>query len=122
MTKRKNPKGLQAPSGLRKWHDADDLHWAVRQWATRMNAQPPTVQIRAMRRKWASLSTRGRLTLNAELLALPRDLGEFVIVHELAHLLVPSHSKLFKSYLHVYLPDWQARQERLAKIERRQKR
>jgi predicted metal-dependent hydrolase len=96
-----------------KWHDADDLRWAVRQWATRMNVQPPTVQIRTMRRKWASLSRRGRLTLNAELLTLPRDLGEYAIVHELVHLLVPSHSKLFKSYLHAYLPDWETRAKHL---------
>ena len=99
-----------------KWHDADDLQWAMRQWATRMNVQPPVVQIRPMVRKWASLSKRGRLTLNAELLILPRDLGEFVIVHELVHLLVPSHSKLFKSYLHAYLPDWETRAKRLNKI------
>ncbi len=97
-----------------KWHDADDLRWTVRHWATRMNVQAPVVQVRAMRRKWASMSTAGRLTLNAELLDLPRDLGEFAIVHELVHLLVPSHSKLFKSFMHVYLPDWQEREARLA--------
>ncbi len=101
-----------------RWHDEEDLRWAVRHWATRMNVEPPLVQIRPMRRKWASLSTRGRLTLNAELLALTRDLGEYAIVHELIHLLVPSHSKLFKSYLHAYLPDWQAREARLAKVHR----
>ena len=71
--------------------------------------------MRVMRRKWASLSRRGRLTLHAELLDLPRDLSEYVIVHELVHLLVPSHSKRFKSYLHAYLPDWEKRAERLKK-------
>ena len=80
-----------------------------------MNVHPPLVQFRALQRKWASLSKRGRLTLNAELLNIPRDLGEFVIVHELVHLLVPSHSKLFKSYLHAYLPDWETRQAWLSK-------
>jgi predicted metal-dependent hydrolase len=97
-----------------KWHDADDLRWTVRHWATRMSVHAPMVQVRPMRRKWASLSTRGRLSLNAELLDLPRDLGEYVIVHELVHLLVPSHSKLFKSYLHAYLPDWEEREHQLA--------
>jgi len=103
----------------RKWQDADEMRWAVRQWATRMNVQSPLVQCRPMRRKWASLSRRGRLTLNDELLRLPRELGEFVIVHELAHMLVPRHSKLFKSYLHAYLPDWEARQTRLNSRRRR---
>ncbi len=41
-----------------------------------------------MRTKWASISTSGRMTLNTDLLDLPKELGEFVIVHELVHLLV----------------------------------
>jgi hypothetical protein len=105
----------------RKWHDAEEMRWAVRGWATRLNVQPPLVQVRPMRRKWASLSRRGRLTLNGDLLNLARNLGEFVIVHELVHLLVPSHNKLFKSYLHAYLPDWEARQARLKAIGEKQK-
>jgi len=67
-----------------------------------------------MRTKWASVSTTGRLTLNRELLALPPDLAEYVVVHELVHLLAPNHGKLFKSFLHAYLPDWPARARRLA--------
>ncbi len=43
-----------------------------------------------MRRKWASISGVGRLTLNTELIELPKELGEFVIVHELVHRLKPS--------------------------------
>jgi len=43
-----------------------------------------------MRTKWASISTVGRLTLNVELMDLPRELGEFVIVHELIHMLAQS--------------------------------
>jgi len=96
-----------------KWGDADDLRWATRHWATRIGVKAPQIHLRPMRRKWASLSTSGRLTLNTDLLRLPRDLGEFVIVHELVHLLAPNHSKVFKSFMHAYLPDWQERQRRL---------
>jgi predicted metal-dependent hydrolase len=66
-----------------------------------------------MRRKWASISTVGRLTLNTELVKLPKDLGEFVIVHELVHLLAPNHGKVFKSFMYAYLPDWELREKRL---------
>jgi hypothetical protein len=41
------------------------------------------------------------------------SLGEFVIVHELVHLLAPNHGKVFKSFMHAYLPDWQQRERRL---------
>jgi predicted metal-dependent hydrolase len=40
-------------------------------------------------------------------------LGEFVIVHELVHLLAPNHGKVFKSFMSAYLPDWQEREKEL---------
>jgi predicted metal-dependent hydrolase len=103
----------KAASTPTRWHDAEDLRWAVRNWATRVGVKSPMLHMREMRRKWASISTAGRLTLNLELLDLPRDLGEFVIVHELVHLLAPNHGKLFKSFMHAYMPDWTERQRLL---------
>ncbi len=38
-------------------------------------------------------------------------LGEFVIVHELVHLLAPNHDKVFKSFMAAYLPDWEEREQ-----------
>ena len=69
------------------WSDSGDLKSAVHQWAERMSVTVREVHLRDMRRKWASISTTGRLTLSTELLRLPVALGEFVIVHELVHLL-----------------------------------
>lgn len=86
---------------------------AVRQWADYVGVDVKEIHLRPMTQKWASISTNGRLTLNTDLLILPKRLTEFVIVHELVHLLVPNHGKLFKSYMSAYLPDWEKRQERL---------
>ena len=99
-----------------RWHDAEELRWAVRAWATRMGVRVAQVHLRPMITKWASISMAGRLTLNTELLDLPKDLGEYVIVHELAHLLAPNHGKVFKSFLAAYLPDWKARERRLRRF------
>jgi predicted metal-dependent hydrolase len=96
-----------------RWHDAEELRWAVRHWATRIGVKVGQIHLRPMRTKWASISTAGRLTLNTELLDLPRPLGEFVIVHELVHLLAPNHGKVFKSFMTAYLPDWEEREEAL---------
>jgi predicted metal-dependent hydrolase len=101
------------------WHDADDLRWAVRHWAVRIGIQSPQIHVRPMRTKWASISTRGRLTLATDLLTLPKSLGEFVIVHELVHLLAPNHGVVFKSFMHAYLPDWQQRERQLRARESR---
>ncbi len=95
------------------WNDSDDLKRAVRQWADRIGVQVREIHLRDMRRKWASISTSGRLTLNTDLIDLPIALGEVVIVHELVHLLVPNHGKLFKSYMSAYVPDWEDRQRDL---------
>jgi hypothetical protein len=95
------------------WHDADDLRWAARNWATRIGVKPARVQVRPMRTKWASISTTGYMILDSDLLKLPQELGEFVIVHELVHLLVPNHGRVFKSFMHAYLPDWETREKQL---------
>jgi predicted metal-dependent hydrolase len=47
------------------------------------------------------------------LLTLPKELGEFVIVHELVHLLAPNHGKVFKLFLHAFMPDWEEREREL---------
>ena len=95
------------------WHDADDLKWAVRHWAARMGVEARSIQVRPLATKWASLSTTGRLTLDSGLLTLPQRLGELVIVHELAHLLIPNHGRVFKAFMDAYLPDWQEREHEL---------
>ncbi len=95
------------------WYDSDELRWAVRDWAVRIGVKPSQVQLRPMSTKWASISTIGRVTLSTDLLAIPKELGEFVIVHELVHLLVPNHGKVFKSFMHAYMPDWESREKQL---------
>jgi predicted metal-dependent hydrolase len=95
------------------WHDAEDLRWAVRHWASRIGVKVTRVQLRPLNAKWASISTSGRLTLSTELLEAPKELGEYVIVHELCHLLMPNHGQVFKLFLAAYLPDWEERQHQL---------
>ncbi len=62
------------------------------------------------------MSSAGRVTLDAGLLKLPRELGEYVIVHELVHRLVPNHGRVFKAFLLAYMPDWERRHDRLRTI------
>ncbi len=75
----------------------------VRAWAARIGVEPKELRIRPMRRKWGSCSTAGRLTFNAALLREPGELRKKIIVHELLHLKVPNHGKLFRALLRAYL-------------------
>ena len=79
----------------------------VRRWAGRVGVEVKEIHLRPMRRKWASASSRGRLTFNAELLSQPLDFQREVIVHEIVHLKLMrgNHDKLFKSLVRAYLKD-----------------
>ena len=68
----------------------------VRTWANRLKVQPTAVHLRPMRRKWASCSALGRLTFDTGLLHHPPDFRTEVILHELLHLRIPNHGKLFR--------------------------
>jgi len=85
----------------------------VRDWAARLDARIQAITIRKMRRKWASCSTAGRLTFDESLLSKPRDLQDYVIVHEILHVSVPNHGKLWKSLMRAYLGDYERFEEEL---------
>ncbi len=79
----------------------------VWRWAAQIGGQPRRVQIQNMTQKWASCSTHGRICLSRDLLREKHAFREVVIVHELLHLRVPNHGKLFKSLMKAYLPHWE---------------
>lgn len=101
------------------WADAEDMRWAIHNWAVELGVQVNCIHVRVMKTKWASISTAGRITIDRHLIDLPRPLGEYVILHELVHLLAPNHGKVFKSYLNAYMPDWREREELLQAAVRR---
>ncbi len=72
-------------------------------WAKRIGVEPKELHVRPMSRKWGSCSTAGRVTFDADLLVQSADFRREVIVHELLHLKVPNHGKLFKALLRAYL-------------------
>lgn len=75
----------------------------VAAWARQIKVQPTEVHVRPMSRKWGSCSTAGRITFDADLLTQPAEFRKKVIVHELLHLKVPNHGKLFQALLRAYL-------------------
>ena len=72
-------------------------------WAKRIGVEPKEIRVRPMKNKWASCSSLGRLTFNSEILQQPASFRRGAIVHELLHLKVPNHGKLFKNLMRAYL-------------------
>ena len=80
-----------------------ELKKEVERWAEEINVEFKEIQIREMKKKWASCSSRGRLTFNEDLLHQPKKVRDEVIVHELLHLRYPNHGKMFSLLLNTYL-------------------
>ncbi len=78
----------------------------VKEWADRINVNPKQIRIQKMTRKWASCSRKKWISFNIDLLKEKKAFQEYVIIHELLHLQIPNHGKLFKSMMNVFLPGW----------------
>ena len=91
------------PQSLEKSIPDEIFKSDVKAWANRIGVEPKTITIRSMKRKWASCSSKGNLTFDTELLRQPAEFRRQVIVHELLHLKVPNHGKLFRSLERAYL-------------------
>ena len=71
-----------------------------------------SVKIRQMKTRWGSCNPyKSYINLNIELIKKPKACIEYVVFHELVHLLYSDHSKKFYDYLTLYMPDWQKRKE-----------
>lgn len=66
-----------------------------------------------MRRRWGSCDSKKRLTFNIELVKTPIQCIDYVIVHELCHMVYPNHDKAFYRTMRKIMPDWQKRKEKL---------
>ena len=93
---------------MKSWTDRAEFKSRVRHFADKIGVKVKTVSLRPMATKWASCSTSGNLNFNAELLEMEKDIGDYVIVHELLHFTAPNHSKLWKSLMRVHLGDYEA--------------
>jgi predicted metal-dependent hydrolase len=67
-----------------------------------------------MKTKWGSCNVRSRnIRLNTELVKKPKDLLEYVVVHEMIHLRVPTHSQRFAELMSEHYPGWKEAREEL---------
>lgn len=74
---------------------------------------PPRLRVRVLRRRWGSMSRDGRMTLALGLLSAPLELIDFVIAHELCHLVHFDHGPAFHALLARIMPDHRARKAAL---------
>ena len=98
-----NKETVDLPKSLEETILAAEFKAEVAAWARRIGVEPEEIHLRPMKRKWASRSSKGRITFDTELLRQPASLRREVIVHELLHLKVPNHGTSFQTLLKSYM-------------------
>ncbi len=79
----------------------------------------PTLMVRQMKLRWGSCTAAGNIILNILLIHVPKDLIDYVVLHELCHLKEHNHSPAFYTLLARVLPDWEDQRRQLNQIELR---
>lgn len=83
-------------------------------WENRLSVKANEISIRKMKTKWGSCNTDAkRILINLELAKKPVECLEFILVHELVHLIERHHNKRFLHLMDSHLPDWRERRNLL---------
>ena len=75
----------------------------VEKWSSKIGVEYKEIHFRHMKKKWASCSTKGRLTFDPDILNKDLEFQNKSIVHELLHFRYHNHGKMFKQMLDLYL-------------------
>lgn len=78
-------------------------------WETKMNLKVSTLEIRMMKNKWGvCFPNIKKITLNTKLIHFSYQVIDYVIIHELVHLIYPNHAKEFWNLVVLYCPEYQS--------------
>lgn len=95
---------------MHEWHKTL-LHVAIppliSEWETKLDIKVNGYFLQRMKTKWGSANHRaGNIRLNTELVKKPKDLLGYVVLHEMAHLIEPTHNSHFVALLDTHHPNW----------------
>ncbi len=89
---------------------------AIEKYKPIVKQEIETIRIREMKTRWGSCNpSKGYINLNLKLIEKSTECIEYVVFHELAHLVHADHSVKFYNYLNLFMPDWKRRKDRLEK-------
>ena len=86
-------------------------------YAKLMGVDYGKITIREQKTRWGSCSSAGNLNFNWKLMLMPKEVVDYVIVHELAHRKEMNHSKAFWKIVETYMPDYEERKKKLGNID-----
>jgi len=110
LTVRPGSTATKRAEAMHEWHKTL-LHAVVpkliQKWEPKLKVKVSGYFLQRMKTKWGSCNYRqGHVRLNTELVKKPKDLLEYVLIHEMAHLIAPTHSDRFIAILEEHYPSW----------------
>lgn len=117
INKKLNQIETRTALGDQALHTFDFLRSRVEFYSAMMQLAYTDLKFRKMKRRWGSCSSEGVITLNKELLKLEAQFVDYIIVHELAHLVHMNHSKQFHDLVESFLPNAKRLRKALKNIQ-----
>lgn len=89
----------------------------IKYWQPKLGVETNQLYVQRMKTRWGSCNTVAQtIRLNTDLARKPRECLEYIVVHELIHLLEPTHNEQFQALMQKYLPDWKHRRQVLNRL------
>lgn len=111
LTVRPDSSAKKRAEVMHEWHKSllhEVVPALIRKWEERLGVQVKRYFLQRMKTRWGGCNhLASHIRLNTELVKKPKDLLEYIIVHEMAHLLEPTHSERFTALLDRHYPTWQ---------------
>jgi predicted metal-dependent hydrolase len=89
----------------------------VERWEKRLGVKVDRIFVQRMKTKWGSCNPKARsIRLNTDLAKKPPECLEYLVIHELMHLLEPTHNARFQALMDHHLPQWRSHRETLNRL------
>ncbi len=94
-----------------------EINLLIQKWAPHMGVETPSFIARKMKTKWGSCTPEAKsIRINLELAKKPPECLEYIVVHELTHLLEPTHNSHFIALMTKFMPKWRFYRDELNRL------
>ena len=99
---------------LQDWYldrASEKLEQKTVKYAQQIGVQPSKIRVREYKSRWGSCSVRGEVSYNWRIIISPNPVVDYVVVHELCHLIHHNHSKQYWNQVRSIVPDYQSKRD-----------
>ena len=89
----------------------------ITKWEPKIGVTVVGFYVRRMKTRWGSCNSQAQtIRLNTDLAKKPRECLEYIVVHEMIHILEPTHNERFQAYMNEFMPEWEHQRQVLNRL------